>query len=234
MTTPITDTPATDTPATYPSKDIHGLDKWARAFTKSILEYNGLLWQERCPILKRESDLTYEKRQRQQDWNLCLHLRKHKHLIQYNDHHYLYKPETFFTKGPLDAIQLWREKICLSIDPAPIKSNHDIRPFFSTLHENEPTTPPRKRKRDTPTKKKSWTQGDLLQFQFTRTVPSSPNTDEETQEPLLPPSFEEMIQRKQAHKNRSLVKQSSNTSTSIHRQTLNQSNPNSTFHQKSD
>ena len=96
-----------------------------------------------------------------------------------------------------------------------IKSNHGIQHFFSTLHENEPTTPPRKRKRDTPTKKKSWTQGDLLQFQFqfTRTVPSSPNTDEETQEPLLPPSFEEMIQRKQAHKNRSLVKQSKGNST---------------------
>lgn len=108
------------------SKDIHGLDKWARAFTKSILEFNRSLWLERCRILKMENKLTYEKCQRQQDWQLCLHLRKHKDLIQYKDQHHLWKQESFFRKAHMEAISQWREKVCLSLDPTPVKHTRDI------------------------------------------------------------------------------------------------------------
>ena len=50
------------------SKDVHALDKWARTFTKSILEYNRTMWNERCRILKKANDQTYEQLQRKQDW----------------------------------------------------------------------------------------------------------------------------------------------------------------------
>ena len=91
-------------------KDTHALDKWARAFTKSILEYNRTMWNEHCRILKKANDQTYEQRQRKQDWQLCLHLRKNKDSFEYRDHHHLYKPESFFLRSTMVTLHQWREK----------------------------------------------------------------------------------------------------------------------------
>ena len=46
------------------TKDVHAVDKWTRMLIKSILEYNRLIWKERCDILHMENELTHEQRQR--------------------------------------------------------------------------------------------------------------------------------------------------------------------------
>ena len=109
----------------------------------------------------------------------------------------------------MDSIQLWREKICLSIDPTPIKSNHDIRHFFLSPQSDNTSHVSRKRKRDRPAKIKAARQGQLMDFEFTKISPTSPSEEEEKEHEIeLPLDFEEMIQRKQLHKNRKLVQQS--------------------------
>ena len=147
------------------TKDMHALDKWARAFTKSILEYNRTMSNERCRILKKANDQTYEQRQHKQDWQLCLHLRK----LEYKDHHHLYKPESFFLQSTMDTLHQWREKICMSIEPAPIKSNEEIRSFFPLQNDTPTLNPSRKRKHTSITTSKQ-SQSQLFRYQFTRSI----------------------------------------------------------------
>ena len=48
-----------------------------------------------------------------------------------------------------------------------------------------------------------------MDFEFTKISPTSPSEEEEKEHEIeLPLDFEEMIQRKQLHKNRKLVQQS--------------------------
>ena len=42
------------------NKDMYAVDKWTRMVIKNILEYNRLLWKERCDILYNEIDCTYQ------------------------------------------------------------------------------------------------------------------------------------------------------------------------------
>ena len=52
--------------------DIHAVDKWTRMFIKSILELSWHLRKERCEILHKENEFTYEQRQRDGIWKLCV------------------------------------------------------------------------------------------------------------------------------------------------------------------
>ena len=190
------------------SKDLYALDKWVRAFTTAILEFNRTLWLERCRILKIENRLTFKKRQRHQDWQLCLHLRKHKDLIQYRDQHFLYKPGSFFRSAHMDSLTQWREKVCLSLDPVPVKSHRDIRSYFHVPDDSQPTIC-RKRKRETTTSSPPPRQGVLIDFHFTYMFPPSPPTiHSDSHEYEFPPSVVTKIQKRAAHKNRTLTQQS--------------------------
>ena len=122
--------------------------------------------------------------------NLCLHLRRYKHLIQFKDEHFLYKPESHFRIAPVGSLALWKDWMCLSIDPIKDKLTKDNRDFFIITPSS---TQSKKRKRKSTSKPPSKTistrlpspttfgqskltkqrQGRLLKFHFSRTLPPS-------------------------------------------------------------
>ena len=112
------------------NKDMYAVDKWTRMVIRNILEYNRLLWNERCDVLHVESDCTYQDRQRQEIYNLCQYLRTRKRLIPDSDHHFLKKDPSFFFRSPIENVLNWEKRIIISLKPAKNKRNRDIRGYL--------------------------------------------------------------------------------------------------------
>lgn len=79
----------------------------------------------------------YKKRQ---EWECCLYLRKNEHIIQEQDHRLIHKPKSYFVHSSMDALELWKDNVCMSIDLLPAKSNQHIRRFFLRTGPPSPTT----------------------------------------------------------------------------------------------
>lgn len=54
----------------------------------------------------RHLQLCFQDRQRQEIFNLCQYLRRHKHLIPEQDHHFLNKDHSFFFRRPIENVQI--------------------------------------------------------------------------------------------------------------------------------
>ena len=108
----------------------------------------------------------------------------------------------------MDSIRQWRRGNYLSLDPIPLKFHCDIRSFFHITEDSRATTH-WKRKRETSKSSSPTHQGVLTDFRFTHTLPPSPPpTKDNPPEYVLPPSIVEKLQKRAAHKNRSLTPQS--------------------------
>ena len=119
------------------NKDMYAVDKWTRMVIKNILEYNRLLWKERCDILHNETNCTYQDRKRQEIFNLCSYLRIHKHLIPDNDHHFLDKNASFFFRSPIESVLNWEKRIIIGLTPCvKEKRTRDIRSYMIEVVTN--------------------------------------------------------------------------------------------------
>ena len=96
------------------NKGMYAVDKGSRMVINNILEYNRLLWKERCDILHNETDCTYQVCQRQEIFNLCRYLQTHKHLLPENDHHFLNKEASFFFRAPTENVLNWKKESSLN------------------------------------------------------------------------------------------------------------------------
>ena len=112
------------------TKDVHAVDKWTRILITSILEYNMLVWKERCDILHMENEFTHQNRQREIIWQFCIHLRRNKHLVPQRDHHFLWKTYSFFSRGNYDGVVNWESRMKISLMVFKEKSVNDIRKYM--------------------------------------------------------------------------------------------------------
>ena len=119
------------------NKDMYAVDKWTRMLIKNILEYNRVLWGERCDVVHAETDCTCQDRQRQEIFNLCQYLRRHKHLIPEQDHHFLNKDHSFFFRRPIENVLNWEKRMIISLQPTKDKKSRDIRGYMITTENDE-------------------------------------------------------------------------------------------------
>ena len=118
------------------TRDMYAVDKWTRMLIKSLLETNRKMWKERCDILHVENEYTYNKRRRDEIWNLCLYLRKNNSLIPFQDQHLLHKPYSFFARSPLDNVLNWEKGIQIKLRRFKIPGNGDIRKNMVGINGN--------------------------------------------------------------------------------------------------
>ena len=78
--------------------DVHAMDKWARMVILNILEVSRLMWNERCIIVAKERDSSYEGRQIQQMCRLCKYLNTHPDEIPFPKRHLINRTEEFFSR----------------------------------------------------------------------------------------------------------------------------------------
>ena len=78
---------------------------------KNLLEYHCVMWKQRCDIIAKENDLSYEGRQRKDIYSLCLYLKSHPDELLSQDMHYTNRDENFFSKSPLDNVLMWKSCI---------------------------------------------------------------------------------------------------------------------------
>lgn len=119
------------------NRDMYAVDKWARMLIKSLLEMNRRMWMERCAILHAENNATYERRRRDEIWNLCLYLRRTNHLIPHPDWHLLHKPYSFFNMSPMNNVILWEQGIMIKLRRFRLRGNGDIRKFMIRTTDND-------------------------------------------------------------------------------------------------
>ena len=148
------------------NKDMFAVDKWTRMVIKNILEYNRVLWKERCDILHKESDCTYQDRQRQEIYSLCQYLRKRKHLLPVNDHHFLDKDASFFFRRTIDNVLNWEKRIIIGLSSqTQEKKTRDIRSYMvETSTHTTPINPPESIERTKRKECKTKLQTDLDSF----------------------------------------------------------------------
>ena len=125
------------------------------------------MWKERCNILHKETDCTYQDRQRQEIYNLCRYLRERKYLLPANDHHFLNKEASFFFRGTIEHVLNWEKRIIigLSSHTSKEKKTRDIRGYMVETSTNTTrTNHPESTERDKQMEFKKQIQTDLDSF----------------------------------------------------------------------
>ena len=148
-------------------KDVHAVDKWTRMLIGSILEYNRLLWKERCDILHAENEFTYENRKREGIWKFCLHLRQKSELVTREDRHLLWKPQSFFFRKHIDNVLNWESRMRISMMVHDDNTPNDIRKYMTSevRDVNTNTNKRRMMENDTAVRRpKRWKQCNLDTF----------------------------------------------------------------------
>ena len=127
------------------NRDQHAVDKWTRMFIKSILEIYRLAWKERCEILHQENEFTYEQRQRDRVWKFCLYLWQNIEKVPKRDRHFLWKHQSFFTRGNIVSVLNWEKRMHIAQMVFEDTNESDIRKYLVEYPENDNRE---KRKRD--------------------------------------------------------------------------------------
>ena len=113
----------------------------------------------------------------------------------------------------MGILHQWREKIYMSIEPAPIKSNKDIRSFFPIQNDTPALNPSQKRKHPSIITS-TQSQSQLFRYQFTQsTTEPTPPEDPPSNEYVLPPDIQQKIKRRESHRNCTITKQSNANTT---------------------